>query len=146
MFERIAPNSTTRWTACRAGGEPFNSSATPRRRQRWRPRYRAGKLPHALLFAGPPGIGKATLAFHLAHHLPAPRTLTRAGGACPARSGIDAVPARSPIGAHPSLLHLTRPAADSGKGFKTVDHRSTRSGAVRALPVDDLRMMAATGW
>ena len=31
--------------------------------------YRSGKLPHALILAGPPGIGKATLAFHLAHHL-----------------------------------------------------------------------------
>ena len=31
--------------------------------------YRAGKLPHALMFAGPRGIGKATLAFHLAHYL-----------------------------------------------------------------------------
>lgn len=31
--------------------------------------YRAGKLHHGLLFAGPPGIGKATLAFHLANHL-----------------------------------------------------------------------------
>ncbi|TJV46323.1 MAG: DNA polymerase III subunit delta', partial [Mesorhizobium sp.] len=31
--------------------------------------YRSGKLPHALIFVGPVGIGKATLAFHLANHL-----------------------------------------------------------------------------
>lgn len=31
--------------------------------------YRAGRLPHALVLAGPPGIGKATLAFRLARFL-----------------------------------------------------------------------------
>ena len=31
--------------------------------------YRTGKMPHAILLSGPLGIGKATLAFHLAHHL-----------------------------------------------------------------------------
>lgn len=82
--------------------------------------HRAGKLPHALLFAGPPGIGKATLAFHLAHHLfrhpepaRAPETLAAPDPAStPFRLVANA--------AHPSLLHLTRPPADSGKGFKTV--------------------------
>jgi DNA polymerase-3 subunit delta' len=31
--------------------------------------YRSGKMHHALILSGPRGIGKATLAFHLAHHL-----------------------------------------------------------------------------
>src|SRR4051812_447291 len=31
--------------------------------------FLAGRLPHALILAGPPGIGKATLAFRLARFL-----------------------------------------------------------------------------
>jgi DNA polymerase-3 subunit delta' len=82
--------------------------------------HRAGKLPHALLFVGPPGIGKATLAFHLAHHLfryPDPAKAPEALAAPDPKS----TPFRLVAGAaHPSLLHLTRPASESGKGFKTV--------------------------
>lgn len=80
----------------------------------------SGKLHHALLLAGPQGIGKATFAFHLAYHL---------------LSGIDARDGR-PIfsdpapasqtfrliaqGAHPSLLHLTRSFMEKEKKFRTV--------------------------
>ncbi len=82
--------------------------------------YRAGKLPHSLLFSGPSGIGKATLAFHLAYHLldhpdpaDAPAELARPD---PGSSLFRQIA----IGAHPSILHLTRPANDKGTGFKTV--------------------------
>jgi DNA polymerase-3 subunit delta' len=86
--------------------------------------YRAGKLPHALLLTGPRGIGKATFAFHLAHHL-----LTHARGE--AAPGAFATPdPRSSLsrqiasGAHPAVLHLTRPFDEKTKKFKgaiTVD-------------------------
>jgi DNA polymerase-3 subunit delta' len=82
--------------------------------------YRTGKLPHALILAGPLGIGKATLAFHLAHHLlkhpdfgAAPDTLSVPD---PASSLFRQIA----TGAHPSVLHLTRPANDKTKSFKTV--------------------------
>ena len=83
--------------------------------------YRAGNLPHALLFAGPSGIGKATLAFHLAWHLLAHSQ--SAGHAPPelARPDPDSPLFRQlAVGAHPSVLHLTRPPNDKGTGFKTV--------------------------
>ncbi|RVD46992.1 DNA polymerase III subunit delta', partial [Mesorhizobium sp. M2D.F.Ca.ET.140.01.1.1] len=76
------------------------------------------KLPHALILAGPLGIGKATLAFHLAHHLlrhpahaTAPETLAVPD---PASSLFRQIA----TGAHPSVLHLTRPANDKTKSFK----------------------------
>ncbi|PSJ64194.1 DNA polymerase III subunit delta' [Pseudaminobacter soli (ex Li et al. 2025)] len=82
--------------------------------------YRAGKLPHALLVAGPQGIGKATLAFHLAYHLlknpvhqNAPATFTTPDPASPLFRQIA-------MGAHPAILHLTRPLNDKTKSFKTV--------------------------
>lgn len=82
--------------------------------------YAAGKLPHALLFAGPLGAGKATLAFHLAHHLlkypnhqTAPAVLERPD---PQSSLFRQIA----IGSHPSVLHLTRPQNEKTKGFKTV--------------------------
>lgn len=82
--------------------------------------YRAGKLPHALILAGPPGIGKATLAFHLAHHvLKHPR-------AAEAPTGLAVPDPASALfrqiagGAHPSVLHLTRPPNEGRKGYKTV--------------------------
>lgn len=82
--------------------------------------YRAGKLPHALLLAGPQGIGKATLAFHLAYHLlknpareTAPLALAEPDPASPLFRQIA-------MGAHPGVLHLTRPLNDKTKSFKTV--------------------------
>ena len=89
--------------------------------------YRTGKFHHALILSGTRGIGKATLAFRLAHHLlanprpaEAPSTLARPDTA----STLFRLMAQ---GAHPSLLHLTRPAADRGAGFKS------------AVTVDEIR-------
>lgn len=80
---------------------------------------RAGKMPHALIFAGPQGIGKATLAFHLANLLlknPDPASVRDIGSPDPASSIFRQVAS----GAHPSVLHLTRPVNERTKGFKTV--------------------------
>ncbi len=38
----------------------------PKPRRRCSTRTRAGELPHAWLIGGPPGIGKATLAYRMA--------------------------------------------------------------------------------
>lgn len=78
----------------------------------------AGKLHHAILLAGPQGIGKATLAFNLAHRLLG-REGTQAGQdlvADPASQAFRLVAQ----GAHPSLLHLTRPYVEKDKKFRTV--------------------------
>ena len=82
--------------------------------------YSAGKMHHALLLVGRQGIGKATLAFHLAHHLfthpdhlQAPSTIE---GIDPASQAFRLVAQ----GAHPGLLHLTRPYGEREKKFKSV--------------------------
>ena len=86
--------------------------------------YRAGKLHHALMVTGPRGIGKATFAFRVAHHLfrypdatQAPESLTDIDSESQAfRLAVR--------GAHPGLLHLTRPWMEREKKFRngiTVD-------------------------
>ncbi len=82
--------------------------------------YQAGKLPHALLLSGPLGIGKATLAFHLAYHLLANPVHDRAPATLAKPAADSALFRQIAIGAHPSVLHLTRPANEKTKGFKTV--------------------------
>lgn len=82
--------------------------------------YRAGKLHHGLLFAGPPGIGKATLAFHLANHLfshPQAESAPARFSAPDPKGQAFRLIAQD---AHPSLLHLTRPFVERDKKFKTV--------------------------
>ncbi|WP_295810629.1 DNA polymerase III subunit delta' [uncultured Nitratireductor sp.] len=82
--------------------------------------YRTGKLHHGLLFAGPPGIGKATLAFHLANHLfshPEAETAPARFSAPDPKAQAFRLIAQD---AHPSLLHLTRPYVERDKKFKTV--------------------------
>lgn len=67
-----------------------------------------GRMHHAWLLQGPQGIGKATLAFAFA------RILLAATGEDPV-----AVARQVAQGSHPGLIHLSRPAADRGGGFKT---------------------------
>lgn len=82
--------------------------------------HHSGRLPHGLILTGPQGIGKATLAFHLAQHL----LRFPQGGAAPERLA-EPEPA-SPLhrqiasGAQPSVLHLTRPINEKTKTFRTV--------------------------
>ncbi|KQT83590.1 DNA polymerase III subunit delta' [Aurantimonas sp. Leaf443] len=107
----------------------------------------SGRLHHAWLLQGPRGIGKATVAFDFA------RTVLAHGG----RDG-EAVFRQVALGSHPNLLHLTRPAAERGPGFRTqitVDEvrrlnrffQSTPGeGAYRVAivdPVDDMNRSAA---
>lgn len=89
--------------------------------------YRSGRMHHALVLAGKAGIGKATLAFRLARYIlsnPDPRAAPAEPGEPDMASQTSRLIAQ---GAHPSLLHLTRPVADRGKGFK------------QALTVDEVR-------
>ncbi|TPL83723.1 DNA polymerase III subunit delta' [Mesorhizobium sp. B2-3-13] len=82
--------------------------------------YRAGKLPHALIFAGPVGIGKATLAFHLAHHLLKHPAFEQAPGNLAVPDPASPLFRQIATGAHPGVLHLTRPLNDKTKSFRTV--------------------------
>jgi DNA polymerase III subunit delta' len=82
--------------------------------------YRAGKLPHALLLAGPQGIGKATLAFHLARHLLSHPSAQSAPDDFAKPDPASSLFRQIATGAHPAVLHLTRPMNDKTKSFKTV--------------------------
>lgn len=80
--------------------------------------YRSQRIPHAWLIGGPPGIGKATLAFRmarfvLAHPDPAsPAVQAATSLAVPAdNSAAGLVAAQS----HPDLLVLERTLGDNGK-------------------------------
>jgi len=90
---------------------------------------RSGRPPQAWLIAGPPGIGKATLAYRIA------RYLLRFGASAsgPEDLGVppdDAVSRQIEVGAHPGLLVLKRRLNDRGK-LKTV------------LDVDEIRRLGA---
>jgi DNA polymerase-3 subunit delta' len=131
MFERIAPEQhdtldripePSENAFLRGHGQAADALAAA---------YRSGKLPHALLFSGPRGIGKATLAFRFAYHV-----LTQPDYAAASLGLVEPDP-RSPhfrqmaAGSHPSVLHLTRPANDrSGGGFKS------------AITVDEVRRVS----
>lgn len=82
--------------------------------------YRTGKLHHGLLLTGPQGVGKATFAFHLARHLLKHPVAEAAPERLEAPDQTSALFRLVAQGAHPSVLHLTRPPRDDKKGFKTV--------------------------
>lgn len=82
--------------------------------------HRAGRLPQGLILAGPQGIGKATLAFHLARHvLRFPDGASAPQGFAPADTS-GSLFRQVASEAHPSVLHLTRPLNEKGERFKTV--------------------------
>lgn len=120
MFERIAPEQHDTLDGVPEPSENARLVGHGEAADALAAAYRAGKLPHALLFAGPRGIGKATLAYHLAHHLLA----NNDPGSAPER--LQEPDAGTSLfrqianGAHPSILHLTRPPNDQGTGYKTV--------------------------
>ena len=81
--------------------------------------YRSGKLHHAWLISGPRGIGKSTLAFHFARHVMANPDHKNASGSIEPDAWPESLVRQVAQGAHPDLLHLTRPWDDKGKKFKT---------------------------
>ena len=120
--------------------------------------YRAGRLHHALLVTGPAGIGKATFAFHLAEHLLRHPIGENAPESLAPRDPHSAVFRQIAQGAHPSVLHLTRPLNEKTKASKsavTVDEirrigrflsMTSHDGSWRVVivdPADDMNVNAA---
>ena len=82
-------------------------------------RLDASRLPGGILLHGPPGIGKATLAFVAARQI-----LAATGD-----EGAARVDEQVAAGAHPNLYVLRRQPRDTGKGYYTV----IRVEEIRAL-------------
>lgn len=96
----------------------------------------AGKLPHAMIFAGPQGIGKATLAFRLTKHLLAQKADAGPSlfGAPEPASGasLDADPQAQSTrlvlsGGHPDLLVVERKVDETKNRAKDVDVEQVRA-------------------
>lgn len=92
--------------------------------------YREGRLSHALILAGSRGIGKATLAYHIAHHLLRHPAAEAAPDELALPDPASSLSRQIAMGAHPSIIHLTRPLNDKTKTFRTV------------LSVDEIRRVA----
>ena len=83
---------------------------------------RSGRLHHAWLFCGPPGIGKATLAWRFARWLLA---------------GLP--PGPSPLFVDPSISVFRRVAADTHADCFTLEPNTGERGTKRVLRVEDAR-------
>ncbi|WP_265518844.1 DNA polymerase III subunit delta' [Nitratireductor luteus] len=120
MFERMAPEQHDTLPDIPEPGENPFLAGHKEAREALAAAYRSGKLHHALLFAGPPGIGKATLAFHFAQHIFANPDQKRAPGELALPDPVSQGFRQAAQGAHAGLLHLTRPYVERDKKFKTV--------------------------
>lgn len=89
--------------------------------------YRTGHLHHALLLEGPRGIGKATLAFHVARYILSNPDPSQAPTIAEMPSENDALIRQMASGASHDLLHLTRPIDAKSGRIKT------------AITVDEVR-------
>src|SRR5258708_243184 len=94
--------------------------------------YRSGRVPHAWLIGGEPGIGKATLAYRIARFVLAEPDPSRASAADtlaldPAHRTVR----RVAVNAHPDLLALERTPGESGKMRTVITvEQAPRPGAV----------------
>lgn len=79
--------------------------------------YRGGRMPHAWLIGGPPGIGKATLTYRMARFVlahPAPQSAAVQRAKNLAVDPQHAVSRAVTLGTHGGLLALERMAAEKG--------------------------------
>jgi DNA polymerase-3 subunit delta' len=120
IFERIAPEQHDTLDGVPEPSETLRLVGHEQAAAMLASAYRSGKLPHALIFAGPVGIGKATLAFHLAHHLLKNPAFEQAPETFAVPDPASSLFRQIATGAHPGVLHLTRPLNDKTKSFKTV--------------------------
>jgi DNA polymerase-3 subunit delta' len=127
MYERIAPEQHDSLDEIPEPSETVQVFGHDAAAAQLAAAHRASKLPHALIFAGPRGIGKASLAFQLAHYLLAHPSEGGAPEMFVPRDPGSSLYRQVASGAHPSVLHLTRPFNDKTKTFKT------------ALTVDEVR-------
>jgi len=118
MFERLAPEQHDTLEGVREPSENSSLVGHGEAAGTLAGAHKAGKLPHALMLTGPRGIGKATFAFHLARHLLDPAA--RAAGAFQPADPASALFRQVAMGAHPGVMHLTRPFDEKNKKFKTV--------------------------
>jgi DNA polymerase-3 subunit delta' len=101
-------------------------------------RLDAGRLAHALLFLGPPGVGKALIAQRLAARL---ACTAGAGAPCGTCSGCRQVLA----GSHPDLMTLGAPGRtkkDARKKEIGIEHARELKRFVQLQPVTAARKMA----
>lgn len=127
MYERIAPEQHDSLDGVPEPSETVRVFGHDAQATQFAAAHRAGKLPHALIFAGPRGIGKASMAFQLAHYLLANPSSGNAPAGFAPRDPSSPLYRQVASGAHPSVLHLTRPLNERTKAFKT------------ALTVDEVR-------
>jgi DNA polymerase III subunit delta' len=77
--------------------------------------YRSGRVPHAWLITGEPGIGKATLAYRIARFVLCYPDPSRAPPDSLALDAAHRTVRRVAVNAHPDLLVLERTPGDTGK-------------------------------
>jgi DNA polymerase III subunit delta' len=78
--------------------------------------YRSGRVPHAWLITGEPGIGKATLAYRIARFVLAyPDPWHAPSGDALALDPAHRTVRRVALNAHPDLLALERTVGDTGR-------------------------------
>jgi DNA polymerase III subunit delta' len=118
-FERLAPEQHDTLDGIPEPAENPLLVAHREEADRLAAAYRGGKMHHALILSGPRGIGKATFAFHLAHHLLKHPDRTTAPDRLAVPEPGSSLHRMIASGAHPGVLYLARPMNDKTKVFRT---------------------------